>query len=59
MKIVTLNPNKLTMNDIDREQHRVKVLLFNSKDEVLLCKIYGVYNFIGGHIEENETILET
>lgn len=59
MKIVTLNPNKLTMNDIDREQHRVKVLLFNSKDEVLLCKINGVYNFIGGHIEENETILET
>ena len=59
MKIVTLNPNKLTMNDIDREQHRVKVLLFNSKDEVLLCKINGVYNFIGGHIEENETPLET
>lgn len=59
MKIVTLNPNKLTMEDIDREQHRVKVLLFNSKDEVLLCKINGVYNFIGGHIEGNETPVET
>ena len=59
MKVVTLNPNKLTMDDIDREQHRVKVLLFNSKDEILLCKINGVYNFIGGHIEENETVLET
>lgn len=59
MKIVTLNPNKLTMKDIDREQHRVKVLLFNSKDEVLLCKINGVYNFIGGHIEGNETSVET
>ena len=59
MNIVTLNPNKLTMEDIDREQHRVKVLLFNSKDEVLLCKINGVYNFIGGHIEGNETPVET
>ena len=59
MKVVTLNPNKLTMDDIEREQHRVKVLLFNSKDEILLCKINGVYNFIGGHIEENETVLET
>jgi 8-oxo-dGTP pyrophosphatase MutT (NUDIX family) len=59
MKIVTLNPNKLTMDDIDREQHRVKVLLFNSKNEILLCKINGVYNFIGGHIEGKETALET
>lgn len=58
MKIVTLNPNKLTMDDIDREQHRVKVLLFNSKNEILLCKINGVYNFIGGHIEGRETSLE-
>ena len=28
MKVVTLNPNKLTMDDIDREQHRVKVTTF-------------------------------
>lgn len=59
MRVVTLNPNKLTMNDIDKEQHRVKVLLFNSKNEILLCKINGVYNFVGGHIEGNESALET
>ena len=46
MKVVTLNPNKLTMDDIDREQHRVKVLLFNSKDEILLCKISRLLDYI-------------
>lgn len=58
MKIETLNPNKLTMADIDKEQHRVKVILLNSKGEVLLCKRNGVYNFIGGHIEKGEGPLE-
>ena len=42
MKVVTLNPNKLTMDDIDREQHRVKVLLFNYKYEILISKLNGV-----------------
>ena len=58
MKIETLNPNKLTMADIDKQQHRVKIILLNSKDEVLLCKRNGVYNFIGGHIENGEGPVE-
>ena len=58
MKIETLNPNNLTMADIDKQQHRVKVILSNSKDEVLLCRRNGVYNFIGGHIEKGEGPLE-
>lgn len=58
MKIETLNPNNLTMQDIDKQQHRVKVILLNSKHEVLLCKRNGVYNFIGGHIEKGEGVLE-
>lgn len=58
MKVETLNPNNLTMTDIDRQQHRVKVILLNSKDEVLLCKRNGVFNFIGGHIEKGEGPLD-
>ena len=45
MKIETLNPHNLTFKDIDKQQHRVKVILLNSKGEVLLCKRNGVYNF--------------
>lgn len=37
MKVETINLNNLTMNDIQKQQHRVKVILLNSKDEVLLC----------------------
>lgn len=58
MKVETINLNNLTMNDIQKQQHRVKVILLNSKDEVLLCRRNGVYNFIGGHIENGEGPLE-
>lgn len=58
MKVETINLNNLTMNDIQKQQHRVKVILLNSKDEVLLCRRNGVYNFIGGHIENGEEPLE-
>ena len=54
MKVETINLNNLTMNDIQKQQHRVKVILLNSKDEILLCRRNGVYNFIGGHIENGE-----
>ena len=58
MKVETVNLHNLTMADIQKQQHRVKVILLNSKDEVLLCKRNGVYNFIGGHIEEGEGALD-
>ena len=31
MKVETINLNNLTMNDIQKQQHRVKVILLNSK----------------------------
>lgn len=58
MKVETINLHNLTMNDIQKQQHRVKIILLNSKDEILLCKRNGVYNFIGGHIEKGEGPLE-
>lgn len=58
MKVETVNHNNLTMADIDKQRHRVKVILLNSKGQVLLCKRNGVYNFVGGHIEDGEGPLE-
>ena len=54
MKVETINLNKLSKDDIQKQQHRVKVILLNSNDEVLLCRRNGVYNFKGGHIENGE-----
>ena len=58
MKVETVNLHNLTMDDIQRQQHRVKIILLNSKNEILLCRRNGVYNFIGGNIEEGEGPLE-
>lgn len=58
MEVETINLHNLTMNDIQKQQHRVKIILLNSKNEILLCKRNGVYNFIGGHIENGEGPLE-
>lgn len=58
MKVETINLHNLTMDDIQKQQHRVKIILLNSKEEILLCRRNGVYNFIGGHIEKGEGPLE-
>lgn len=34
MKTEIKNFNNLTMDDIQKQQHRVKVILLNSKDEI-------------------------
>ena len=43
-------------SDIDKKVTRVKVLIFNSENKILLCNVEGKYTFIGGHVEENETL---
>lgn len=35
---------------------RIKILILNSHDEILLGYSYGTYQFIGGHLEENESL---
>lgn len=39
-------------------ESRVKILLRNSNEELILCKIDGVYHFVGGHPEDGESIQE-
>ena len=56
MYIKKINPYSLTYDDIDKKVIRVKVLIFNSESKILLCNVEGKYTFIGGHVEENETL---
>ena len=56
MYIKKINPYSLTYGDIDKKVTRVKMLIFNSENKILLCNVEGKYTFIGGHVEENETL---
>lgn len=58
MKEVFYNYDMLTEKDINNVVTRVKVLLINSKKEVLLGFGHKTYQFPGGHLEENETLAE-
>lgn len=52
MKQVVFNKEGLTDDEIEMREQRVKVILRNSNDELLLCKVDGVYHFVGGHPEK-------
>lgn len=54
MKKFILNPNKILENEIDEEVTRVKALIINSNNEILLACLYNEYQFPGGHLEKGE-----
>lgn len=58
MKEIIYNKEKLTEKDIDETVIRVKALIINSKNEILLGYAHKTYQFPGGHIEENESLEE-
>ena len=55
MKEVIFNNQNLSDEDIQIFENKVKVIIKNSKDELLVCKRNGVIHFIGGKVEKNET----
>lgn len=58
MKQVIFNKYNLSKSDTQIVENRVKLLIRNSLDELLLCKINGVYHFVGGRIEKGETVTQ-
>ena len=56
MKEVIFNDDNLKEEDITEVVTRVKALLINDKDEVLLGYAHDLYQFIGGHVEDNEDL---
>ena len=58
MKEIVYNKENLTDKDIDETVIRVKALIVNSKNEILLGYCHKTYQFPGGHLEENEDLEE-
>lgn len=54
MKTIIINDDKLKEEDIERVVIRVKALLFNSSEKILLAYNNNTYQFLGGHVEEDE-----
>lgn len=58
MKEIIYNDLNLIDIDMDEVVTRIKVLIINSKNEILLGHTEYTYQFIGGHLEENESLVD-
>lgn len=56
MKVIFINKDNLKDEDIDEEVVRVKGLLVNSNNEILLGYSHNCYQFPGGHKEDGELL---
>lgn len=59
MKEIIDNRSNLKEEDVTEVVKRVKILIVNSKNEVLLGYSHHEYQFPGGHVEEGESLEET
>ena len=59
MKSIITNEYNLTEDEMTETVKRVKALIINSNNEVLLGYSHHDYQFPGGHVEEGETLLQT
>lgn len=58
MKYIIINKDKLKEKAIDKNPIRVKALIINSNNELLVGYSFNCYQFIGGHLEQNESIID-
>lgn len=58
MKEIIYNENNLKDEEISEWVKRVKLLVVNSKDEILIAHTDDSYYFLGGHVDGNETDYE-
>lgn len=58
MKEILFNHDNLKSDDIDEIVIRVKALIINDKEEIILAKSHGSYQFPGGHVEKNEELID-
>lgn len=58
MKKVIYNENNLKSYEIDEQVIRVKGLLINSQNEIILSCCEDLLQFPGGHVEKNETLVD-
>lgn len=58
MNKVVINDKNLTDQDMEKNVTRVKCLIINSKGKILIAHNNNTYQFLGGHLEENEEMDE-
>ena len=58
MREIFINDDNLQENDINYTVVRVKGLIINSKNEILLAQNNNTYQFPGGHLDEGESLDE-
>lgn len=60
VKEIIYNSDNLKDSDIDEITVRARGLIINSSNEILMCYSNGLshYEFPGGHLEKNETIMD-
>lgn len=58
MKHIIKNDLGITKEELTSEVTRIKVLLINSNNEILLGYSRNCYQFIGGHIEQGEDLIK-
>ncbi len=58
MKLKIFNTDKLKDENINDKVIRVKAIILNSKEEILLGEAFGIVQFPGGHLKENEKLEE-
>lgn len=59
MKQIFINEDNLHEEDLEGTVIRVKAMLINSNNEILLAHNNGTYQFPGGHKEDDEEMEET
>ncbi len=58
MQNILVNKDNLKEEDVTEVVKRVKILLINSNQEILLAYSNNNYHFPGGHVEDNEELIE-
>lgn len=58
MKKVIHNNDNLKDEEINKKIYRARGIIINSKNEILMGYMGGIYQFPGGHLEGSETLEE-
>lgn len=58
MKKLVINKNNLELKDINEFVYRPRAIIINSNNEILLGFCNNTYQFSGGFLEDNETLIE-
>jgi nucleoside triphosphatase len=58
MEKIVLNQYQLADQDVEYSVDRVKALIVNNSNQIVLCKVNGCFSFVGGHVEGGESLEE-